>query len=100
MRKLRVNPANYREYVRGLKEGERVYRMDTSVGEVLAIREAGEARCDFIEDAHEAIVDAAFYSIEDVTGKLDRRQSDKATTPTARGRADDLLTSKLERREK
>jgi len=73
MRKLRVNPANYRDYVRDLKEGERVYRMDTSVGEVLAIREAGEARCDFIEDAHDAIIDAAFYSVEDVTEELDIR---------------------------
>ena len=73
MRELKVNPKSHRPYVMGLKEGERVYRMDTSIGEVLAIREAGEARCDFIEDAHEAIVDVAFYSIEDVTGKLDRR---------------------------
>lgn len=73
MRGLRVNPASCRDYASDLHDGERVYRIRASVGEVLAIREAGEARCDFIEDAHDAIIDAAFYSVEDVTEELNRR---------------------------
>lgn len=73
MRNLKINSTSYQDYTKGLKDSERVYRIRASVGEVFAIREAGEARCDFIEDAHDAIIDAAFYSVEDVTEELDRR---------------------------
>jgi hypothetical protein len=69
MRNLTINTLDYDAYNNDhLYDGEMVYHIATNMGDVLVIREAGEGRCDFENDVHDAIPNAAFYAIEDVTG--------------------------------